>query len=209
MSSPSPSGSAEPSVRMTPLRVSAVEVVWPDCSDADVARGIAEGSAEALRLAFQRWGSLIHTIAFRALGDPHDAEEVTQQVFVSAWSSRRQLKPSPEALPGWLVGIAKHRIADLRRMRMRADRRVAAAHQMGTRTSTTLDDRVAERLVLAYELERLGDPRAAILRMAFVEDLPQAEIAAQLKLPLNTVKSHVRRGLAELRQRLEEVSKHG
>lgn len=195
---------------MAPPTVSGVEVVWPDCSDADVARGIAEGSAEALRLAFQRWGSLIHTIALRALGDAHDAEEVTQQVFVSAWASRRQLRPDPEALPGWLVGIAKHRIADLRRMRMRSDRRVAAAHQLSTQTtSTSLDDRVAERLVLAYELERLGDPRAAILRMAFVEDLPQADIAARLKLPLNTVKSHVRRGLAELRQRLEEVSKHG
>ena len=47
------------------------------------------------------------------------------------------------------------------------------------------------------------------LRMAFVEDLPQVEIAARLELPLNTVKSHVRRGMAELRQRLEEVSNHG
>lgn len=192
------------------LRVTEVEVVSPESSDADVAQGIVDGSPDALRLAYQRWGSLIHTIALRALGDAHDAEEVTQQVFVSAWSSRHRLRPGPEALPGWLVGIAKHRISDLRRTRMRADRKVAAVQQeVGSHAGPTLDDRVAERLLLAYELERLGDPRGPILRMAFVEDLPQVEIAARLELPLNTVKSHVRRGLAELRQRLEEVSNHG
>ena len=51
----------------------------------------------------------------------------------------------------------------------------------------------------------MGDPRASVLRMAFMEDRPHADIADALGLPLGTVKSHVRRGLIELRNRLEEV----
>lgn len=173
-----------------------------DASDTEVAEGIAAGSPEALRLAFERWGTLIHTIAIRALGNSHDAEEITQQVFVAAWSSRHLLRPGPEALPRWLVGITTNRIADLRRSRFRADRRtMAAAQQLDTNSSPGIDEKVVTKLVVVYELERLGPPRSEILRMAYADDVPLKDIAAQLDMPLNTVKSHLRRGLAELRQR--------
>lgn len=180
-----------------------VQPLPSDTSDAEVAEGIAAGSPEALRLAFDRWGTLIHTIALRALRDPHDAEEITQQVFVAAWSSRHLLRPGPDALPRWLVGITTNRIADLRRSRFRADRRsVAAAQQLDPVPPPGIDDKVVDRLVLLYELERLGAPRSEILTLAYADDVPLKDIAARLNMPLNTVKSHLRRGLAELRQRL-------
>ncbi|WP_432560689.1 RNA polymerase sigma factor [Granulicoccus sp. GXG6511] len=173
-----------------------------DASDAEVAEGIAAGSPDALRLAFERWGTLIHTIAVRALRDVHDAEEITQQVFVAAWSSRHLLRPGPDALPRWLVGIATNRIADLRRSRFRADRRTgAAAQQLDPSPPPGIDDKVVNRLVVLYELERLGSPRSEIVRMAYADDIPLKDIAAQMNMPVNTVKSHLRRGLAELRQR--------
>src|SRR5690606_711589 len=64
---------------------------------------------------------------------------------------------------------------------------------------------VVDRLVVAQQLESLGDPRRTILRLAFQEDLTHDQVAARLGLPLGTVKSHVRRGLIQLRQSLEEV----
>lgn len=193
---------------MNPPTVTDVRIVDEVMSDQDVAASIREGSHAALRVAFDRWGSLIYTYALRILGDPHDADDVTQQTFVSAWSSRHLLRPEPSALPGWLVGIAKHRIADVQRSRARRLRTATAIALQPEDTEPSIDQRVTDRVVVAYELDRLGDPKATIVRRAYVEDVPLAAIADELGLPLNTVKSHARRGLAQLRERLKGVADH-
>lgn len=95
------------------------------------------------------------------------------------------------------------RIADLRRGRARAYRTVSTLEAAPASSPPTMDDAISNRLVLAYELDRLGDPKATIVRRAYVEDVPLATIAADLGMPVNTVKSHAKRGLAQLRDRLQ------
>lgn len=174
----------------------------------DLAARLRDGEPEALAEAYDRWAPLVHTLALRSLGSHHDAEDVTQQVFVSAWRGRSTLRPDRGSVPGWLVGITRHRIADTWAQRARAarDAGAVAAHAV-VQEHPPPDDRLAVRLLLADELDRLGDPRATVIRMAFVDELTHEEIAARLGLPLGTVKSHVRRGLVQLRTRMEEV--HG
>jgi DNA-directed RNA polymerase specialized sigma24 family protein len=81
----------------------------------------------------------------------------------------------------------------------------AVAAEVVTAPVTVDDANWAERLLLVHELERMGDPRATVLRMAFIEDRTHQEIADALDLPLGTIKSHVRRGLIALRDRMKEV----
>lgn len=180
-----------------------------ETSPEELSRELRDGSREALSEMYRRWSPLIYTMARRSLGDHHDAEDVVQQVFVSAWRGREGIRPSEQALPGWLVGIAKHRIADHHEKRSRARRNlsaVAAAAPAVEHQVVDEQDHAVNRLMLAYELERLGEPRASILRLAVVEDRPQEEIAQVMGLPLGTVKSHVRRGLRHLRAQVEEVT---
>ena len=169
---------------------------------------LVDGDESALEAVYDRWSALVHTYALRALGDPHDAEEVTQQVFVAAWRSRHTLTPSPHALPAWLVGIARHKVADVRATRARDAGRLAAASalpEVHVAVEQSKDDEVAERLVVRQAVEELPDPRRTIVLLAFWEELSHAEIAETVGLPLGTVKSHVRRGLIKLHQQLEGV----
>lgn len=174
----------------------------------DLADRLVAGEREALAEAYRRWSPLVHTLALRALGDRHDAEDVTQQVFVSAWNSRHTLRPGPDVVPGWLVGITRHRISDVRLQRHRAQRNLQAVGSVtrldDARPDTSMDD-LADRVLVAHELEQLGEPRGTVLRLAVIEDRPAHEVARTLDLPLGTVKSHVRRGLLQLRSRLKEV----
>jgi RNA polymerase sigma-70 factor, ECF subfamily len=177
-----------------------------DLPVADLAAGLAAGKEDVLAEVYRRWSALVYTIALQRLRDPGDAEEVTQQVFVSAWRSRETLKPSDTALPGWLIGIAKHRIADRLAARDRDRRITAAATTAEPPRDSPAADRVVDRLVIADELDRIGDPRRTILRLAFYEDQTYEQISNRLDMPLGTVKSHVRRGLLHLRSRLREVA---
>lgn len=180
----------------------------PDVEPAELAARLSGGDREALAEMYRRWSPLVHTIALRSLGTREDAEDVVQQVFVAAWRGRTTLRPDRGSPIAWLVGITKHRIADVRTHRFRSHRNLRAlASEAATEPAAADDSEWAERLLLVHELERMGDPRATVLRMAFLEDRTQDEIARTLDMPLGTVKSHVRRGLTELRDRLKEVER--
>jgi RNA polymerase sigma-70 factor (ECF subfamily) len=173
-----------------------------------LAARLGADDATALEEVYDRWSALVHTYALRALRDNHDAEEVTQQVFVAAWRSRHTLTPSPSALPAWLVGIARHKVSDVRAARAReADRLAAVVSLPGVHDDTVqaADEEIAERLVVRQAVEDLPDPRRTIVFLAFWEERSHAEIAETVGLPLGTVKSHVRRGLMKLHQQLEGV----
>jgi RNA polymerase sigma-70 factor (ECF subfamily) len=109
------------------------------------------------------------------------------------------------SLPGWLVGICRHRIADaLARRRQEERSRSAATALAGLQErEPAVHDRAADdRIVLFDELARIGQPQWGIMELAFFHDLTHEQIAEHVGLPLGTVKSHIRRTLIRLRDRL-------
>ena len=175
----------------------------------DLAERLRDGSREALEEAYTRWSSLVHTLAARSLGNHHDAEDVTQQVFIAAWRGRHTLRPDRGTVPGWLVGITRHKVADVhaQRSRQARDLGAVAAEGLPAERAPAADDRLAARLLLVDALDRLGEPRSTVVRLAVVQELTHDEISRRLEIPLGTVKSHVRRGLTHLRKTLEEVNR--
>ncbi|MGY1801665.1 RNA polymerase sigma factor [Blastococcus sp. SYSU D00922] len=180
----------------------------PDPDDRELGRRFAAGDEQALALAYERFAGQIHGMAVRAFGPGPDAEDVTQQTFVSAWTGRAGYRPEKGPLPGWLVGVARHKIADTwaRRDRQRREAEAAISEaQAGPadRVAPGFDSQVADRVLVLDELELLGQPQRGIIELAFFEDLTHAQIAARTGIPLGTVKSHIRRTLERLRSRLE------
>ncbi|SDZ15121.1 RNA polymerase sigma-70 factor, ECF subfamily [Tessaracoccus flavus] len=171
-----------------------------------LATQLAAGDESALREAYHRWSRLIHTIARNSLGSAADADDVTQQVFIAAWNSRASLRASDEALPAWLIGICRMKVIDALRARSRGFRNEEAMMSEALDEPVVRNlDGVIDSVVVRDALAALGDPRAQILTMVYLEDKTHDDVARHLSIPLGTVKSHVRRGLERLRSVFEEV----
>jgi len=185
----------------------------------DVAARFAAGDESALREAYDAHGALVFAFCSRNLASRADAEDATQQVFVAAWQGRDRFDAGKGSLPGWLLGIARHKVADVVRASGRRDVLVerqanavgaGAAGTMGVSGPTAgavgdSPDTVLDRLVVGRALAALPAEQRRTLELAFYDDLTHTQIAQVLGLPLGTVKSHIRRGLGRLRASLEEV----
>jgi RNA polymerase sigma-70 factor, ECF subfamily len=191
-----------------PLDPEAVDgdVNWRTASEAQLKVGFARGDEACLEEVFRRFAPLIYTIAYRALQSSSDGEEITQEVFVSAWRGRASYQADKGSLVGWLIAIARNKVADRLRARGREVRLVQAVANSDVQVQSEGLSTLIDRLVLTEEIRQLPHPRGTILQLAFWEGRSYPQIAEQLDLPLGTVKSHVRRGLLHLRARLVEVA---
>lgn len=178
-------------------------VLVDEWTDDAVAARFSSGDERALEEAYRRWSRLVYTVAMRATGSAEDAADVTQATFVSAWRSRQGFDADKGSLPAWLMSISRRRVADHWKERGREMRRTEAVARVTDDPPVEPVDGIVDRVLLADELERLGEPQRRIMELAFFQDLTHAQIAGVLDLPLGTVKSHIRRSLDRLRTRLE------
>jgi RNA polymerase sigma-70 factor (ECF subfamily) len=176
---------------------------FAEIDDQALAREFAAGDERALREAYARWSPLVFRLALRSLGDRTDAEDVTQQVYISAWRGRHTFDLARSTLSAWLVGITRHRIADAHEARARTRRLEETLVSEASAAPDAVDDDLAERVMVADELERLEPVPRRVMQLAFYDQLSHSQIADALGIPIGTVKSHVRRSLARLRARWE------
>ncbi|WP_310796090.1 RNA polymerase sigma factor [Herbiconiux gentiana] len=206
MSDQHPDGGAPPRLSAVPAGADGHPETLSD--DERLALRFADGDEEALAEVYTRWSRLVFTLALRSLGDRAEAEDVAQKVFVGAWRGRAGFDPARSGLAAWLVGITRHCIADAhdaRARRLRAEEALVGGAVLTALVSERDDETaaVAERLMIAEELDRLEPVPQRVMRLAFFDDLTHSQIADTLGLPLGTVKSHIRRSLVRLRTRLE------
>jgi RNA polymerase sigma-70 factor (ECF subfamily) len=174
-----------------------------EAADEALAMRFTLGDETILRDVYERWSSLVYTIALRSTGNKEDAADITQLVFIAAWKGREGFDMNAGALPAWLLGICRRKIADHFGSKSRNE---VAQPEIDLGSVTDGVDHTIDRVVLADEIARLGDPQQKIMELAFFKDLTHSQIASLLDLPLGTVKSHIRRSLDRLKIRLEAAS---
>ena len=170
-------------------------------ADAEIAAAFTRGDEGSFREVYNRWSPLVYSVARRSLRNDDDAADVTQAAFVAAWQGRQRFDPNSGSLPGWLLAITRNKIVDHYRASGRVPDPVDEVPDEVQQDRAV--DRTVDRVLLADEIARLGEPQKRILELCFYQDMTHAQVASLLDLPLGTVKSHIRRSLIRLRDRLE------
>lgn len=174
----------------------------------DLAEDFAAGAPDALRRVYDEHQRAVYSYCRKLVAD--HAADVTQEVFLAAWRSRGRFDPRSGSLGGWLMGIAKFKVADHLRKHYR-NQSVASGDLIdlgassgdGQAAGDADIDLVATRILVAEALRRVDEPGSTWIRLAFVDGLSHSEIAERTGAPLGTVKSTIRRGLQRVRRDLE------
>ncbi len=176
-------------------------------SDAQLYQALQQGQKEALTIIYQRYGQIVYGLSLRIVKEPLDAQDVTQEIFVSLWRNARY-DPARGSLGSYLTTLTRSRSLDKLRARGRKGKFLERwGTIMVTDTTSPLLEQVASQEQtnrLREAMTQLPDKQRQALEMNYFEGFSQTEIAQQLNVPLGTVKSWSRLGLVKLRQSLKE-----
>ena len=161
---------------------------------------IAGGEREALAELYQRTRSAVYGLALSYLKNAHDAQDLTQDVYVQVWDRAEQYRLTGSPM-GWLLAVCRN----LCLMRLRREERHAALSEEEwdaiPARECGLD--ADERALLQGALASLTDEERRVVLLHAVTGLKHREIAALLELPLPTVLSKYHRALKKMRSFLE------
>jgi RNA polymerase sigma-70 factor (ECF subfamily) len=158
---------------------------------------------EAFSQLYDRFSTLVFSLAMRMLRAQSDAEDLLQEVFMQVWrqaGNYSQERGSPEA---WIINIARSRAIDkLRSIRRRDKSFVLTDDPAGAESPDNVESTVGEseaKLAMNSALANLPEAQRQVLELAYFSGLSQTEIADRLKEPLGTVKTRMRAGIQRLR----------
>lgn len=148
-------------------------------------------------------GTVLYRMAYRMVGQQHEAEDLVQETFRSAWQSRERYEPDRNDR-AWLVAILRRRAAD--RWRKRPLRIFdAELPEVGVEGPDPLENHYTDEM--QHALNQLPAELREALLLVVVGELTHQEAADLLNKPLGTVLSRVSRARTQLREHLLAYTK--
>jgi RNA polymerase sigma-70 factor (ECF subfamily) len=180
----------------------------PDGRFADCIVAIAErGDRAAFGELFEHFGPRVKSFFMRAGMAQAQAEDLAQETMLTVWRRASQYDPARAGASTWIFVIARNLRIDLFR-RQKSEQTALSAPVEAFDPPVLVDETLAtaqsEARVRAA-LAQLSAEQQSVIRLSFFSDTPHGEIAAQLGIPLGTVKSRIRLAVARLREILGEL----
>ena len=166
------------------------------------------GEAEAaLRELYDLTSSKLYGVALRVVSNREWAEDVLQEAYLNIWRIASDYRAALSPPMAWMGVIVRSRALDFRRRRVseRADAGLelddAIIETVAGDSPDPMDTTQASEQAWALHecLRKLEAKQREVVSLAYLRDLSHGELAEQLKLPLGTVKTWIRRGLEQLR----------
>ncbi len=202
-----PSAAAPAAAASLPGRGLRLETALPmtdEITDRELIRRIAREDREAFRLFYDRHAGRLLAYIRMLAREREAAEDLAQEVLLSVWRKAPSYRPDRGDVPAWLYTIARNKLVDLwRRRSARADEDGAVDLTRFESDEPGADGRVAA-LSVRQALGALKAEQRQALELAYFGGLTYEETAERLDLPLGTLKSRIRAGLAILRDVLTE-----
>lgn len=156
----------------------------------------------ALASIYDSYGRLAYHIIFRLVLNHSIAEDLTQEAFLRIWNGAPSFDPSRGALKTWIVAVARNCALDhLRSAPARASRDSVSLDS--ARSHAAQSQPVELSAFVRQALTRLPADERLVLDLCYTAGMTHTEIAASLDRPLGTIKTWVRRALANMRTQLE------
>jgi RNA polymerase sigma-70 factor, ECF subfamily len=165
---------------------------------------------EAFEVLYDRHGGAAYSLAYRIVGNPAAAEEVTQEAFISVWRSGARFDATRGSVRSWLLSVVRNRAIDFLRSK------AGKAPKLDFDDESALEQRPAaertEEEALRREtavevrgaVDNLPGEQAKVIELAYFGGFSHSEIAQILGLPMGTVKGRMRLGLEKIRGELAE-----
>ena len=169
--------------------------------------GRLEGRELDVRAAYAAHGAELYRFALRQLGDGGAAQDVVQEVFLRAWRSADAYDPRLASLRTWLFAIARNVVVDeARRFAVRPwQRTLAGDSDVDAPAVAGIDEALVDGWVVEEALRRIGEDHRTAIVQTHLRGRPHAEVAAELGIPVGTLRSRVFYGLKALRLAMEEM----
>jgi RNA polymerase sigma-70 factor (ECF subfamily) len=186
------------------------DVATLTASDEQLMQLVQQGRQDALANLYDRYVRRVYGMAMQKLNDPAEAQDITQDVFLTVWNRAQTFRAEKGKTESWLLTVAHHKIIDrLREKRLdgRAMETVLREtdHAVSAELANPLDQAVKsdEGARVRKALQSLPEDQRTVLTMAYFQGLSQSEISEKLNLPLGTVKTRVRSGMKQLKVALQ------
>ncbi len=168
---------------------------------------VASHDHAALKALYDRCSSKLFGLAVRVVSNREWAEDVLQEAFLNIWRSAADYRASLSPPMAWMGLIVRSRGLDF--LRRRAAERTHVTQELDEVMEDTLEGNTPNPMDTAQASEQawalhqclgqLENRQREVVSLAYIRDLSHSELAEQLKLPLGTVKTWIRRGLDQLR----------
>jgi len=171
----------------------------------DLLRRVASQDRAAYRALYDATAAKLFGVALRICRERNLAEEAFQEAFIGIWRTAADFDPARGSALAWMAGVTRNRALDLLRRRGRGDTPIEDdALERLMHEAASLRAEQADLDALLQCLERLEEtPRQAVV-LAYCEGRTREDLAARFGVPVNTMKTWLRRALLALRGCLEE-----
>ncbi|RQO82192.1 RNA polymerase sigma factor [Acidovorax sp. FJL06] len=179
----------------------------PDSELMDLLDRLAARDDAALKSLYERTASPLLGLALRIVRSRDAAEDVLQEAFLTIWRSAGSYRASLSPPMAWMGLIVRSRALDA--LRKRSSDRADRMNELDDEMAQTLEgdspnpmdaaDASEQAFALHHCLGKLESRQREVVSLAYLRDQSHGELAEQLRLPLGTVKTWIRRGLEQLR----------